>query len=72
MLSPVIWIDIAWPALTAVAAKVNVRTPLAMTTVPPVARATGATVPMAGLPAVPTGTVMVTEDRVDDVAVVNV
>jgi hypothetical protein len=66
----VIWIDTAILLITKVAGKVYVSEVPDKLTVPPAG--TPETAPTAGVPAVPPGTVITTEFRVELVAVVNV
>jgi hypothetical protein len=65
-------IDTAVPELMLTAVNVYVSVVPASDTLPPVAAAAGVTVPTAGVPAVPAGTVIVTEDSVEVDAVVKV
>jgi hypothetical protein len=71
LVSPVIWIDTRRPALIEADVNEYVSVVPASATLPPAATLAGVTVLTAGVPAVPVGTVMVTELRADVVAVVN-
>ncbi len=72
LVSPVTWIDTAVPELMLTEVNVYVSVVPASDTLPPAATEDGVTVPTAGVPAVPDGTVIVTEVSVDVDAVVNV